>query len=95
MYLYDENRHVHCCELTPSYECWLLYITTENKIDDETDEVLSLYSNVYSNPVTYFHVPGFASCYDCGNDGWSLANYDSYDELVEAAREYYQCNHVV
>ena len=19
---FDRNRHVHCCEITPSYECW-------------------------------------------------------------------------
>lgn len=94
MYLYDETRHVHCCELTPSYECWFLYSTAEKEPDKEAQGVLD-WSDAYSDPVAYFHVAGFASRYDCGNDGWNLADYDSYEELLEAAIEYYRCNHVV
>lgn len=95
--MYDENRHVHLCELSPSYECHFLYLDYETPYDELDGEIANDldYAESTTNPVTYFHVSGFSSRYDCGNDGWSMADYDSYDELLEAAIEYYKCNHVV
>ena len=95
VFLYDENRHVNLCELASlSLECWFLYTVTEKEPDEETQGILDWYDDI-TDPVTYFHVSGFSSRYDCSNDGWSMADYDSYEELLEAAIEYYKCNHVV
>jgi len=37
-YLYDANRHVHICSLTPSYELWAVapYMTFSPDVDSDT-----------------------------------------------------------
>lgn len=35
VYLYDPDRRVHCCELTPSYLCIWVGVTCEKMPDDE------------------------------------------------------------
>jgi hypothetical protein len=57
-YLFDSLRHVHCCEITPSYELWPIYATawnrTENdELDEELEEIIRLNT---SGDVEYHHV---------------------------------------
>jgi hypothetical protein len=59
VYAFDRNRHVHCCELTPSYELHFIandYVEIEEVADDESkrdalnDLVLSAFND---DPVSY------------------------------------------
>jgi hypothetical protein len=59
VYLFDANKHVHCCEFTPSYECLFVESQFENpglpdqeqdRLDCEIRQV-----DVHADPVRYFH----------------------------------------
>jgi len=87
VYLYDENVHVHCAEWTASYECHFLYTVTENEVDDETDRMIEE-GDMFTDPIRYFHVSDIKADYDC--KGWRIKDYANYDEMIEAAVEYYR-----
>ena len=53
-YLFDANRHVHCCEITPSYELYPLYATPQNDDDDGT--IATELATAGDSEVTYMHV---------------------------------------
>jgi hypothetical protein len=38
VYIFDANRIVHCCELTPSYELYLATTYTDNELSDDDQE---------------------------------------------------------
>ena len=42
IYVYDQNRRVHCCEFTPSYECHFVGSASVNTdLDDDAAERLA------------------------------------------------------
>lgn len=60
IYLFDKNKHVHCCELTPSYECTFVKSEwTDSDLSDEEQEELDsliMHGNMETiNTVSYFH----------------------------------------
>jgi hypothetical protein len=59
VYLFDANKHVHCCEFTPSYECLFVESQYDNPAlpDREADRlsVDLLKEDAASDPVRYFH----------------------------------------
>ncbi|HLN28588.1 MAG TPA: hypothetical protein VK395_12670 [Gemmataceae bacterium] len=59
VYLFDRHTHVHCCELTPSYECLFVESQWDNPdlSDLETDWLSAdiLQGDNYAEPVKYFH----------------------------------------
>lgn len=38
VYIFDENRRVNCCELTPSYELYIAAAYTDNHLSDDDHE---------------------------------------------------------
>ena len=60
VYAFDRNTHVHCCEITPSYELTFLGHDAEEVEDlsdeerEELDEIIISVPN--EEPVTYMHV---------------------------------------
>lgn len=92
-YLFDANRHVHCCELTPSYELFPLYTTAA--LDDEEGSVEEEIRCAEDNDVIYIHcrvldhTPS-AKFHDCGE--WTADEDETYDELRERVEEQYRCN---
>jgi len=59
LYVFDQNRRVHCCEFTPSYECLFvgsafgntdLYETDAERLDAEIRE-----EDLGTEPVKYIH----------------------------------------
>lgn len=59
VYIYDPEKHVHCCELTPSYELlWVYntYICFDQRNDEEREAIVdSIVLGAQSEPVTYMH----------------------------------------
>lgn len=91
-YLYDANRVVHCCELTPSYELHPLYACAVTVVDDKTHEILL--SN-QEHEVRYYHCRGIDRLpadhvYDAGE--FLVDPYDGYDALIEQQIENYRAN---
>jgi hypothetical protein len=62
VYLFDANLHVHCCELTPSYEMafigstWTKSPRTERAREKLADDINI--SDLETSPVAYYHVRG-------------------------------------
>ena len=54
VYLYDKHLHVHCCELTPSYELSLIGYLTELPVTDSVQ--MAMAETVEFGSVTYVHV---------------------------------------
>lgn len=106
VYVYDANRPVHCCELTPSYE--LLHVHDQAEyapgIDDAAreradDEIMQSGEEGYR----YMHVGTVDRLPESrtGNrsERWPIydegecAEWDmDHDEAMEKAREYCACN---
>lgn len=100
-YVYDANRHVHCCELTPSYE--LHAVATDSAFDieepgdaliEEVDEVLR--EAMHEQDVIYVHV-GRLNCPEQKvTDDTEREEGESdevfYNRVVNELREYYQGN---
>lgn len=86
-YLFDSNRHVYCCELTPSYELYPLYATAT--MDDSEGELDGEMRAAADNEVTYAHVRSI--------DGLPAGNFhvfsveteapESWDELLAEYQE--------
>lgn len=57
-YLFDSTRHVHCCEVTPSYELYPLYSTPLKGDDDEGNFSAEINTEEAKNgfDVRYYHV---------------------------------------
>ena len=54
IYVYDTHQHVHCCELTPSYELTLIGYRTELPLPDSLQA--ALVDATEPGSVTYVHV---------------------------------------
>ena len=54
LYIFDINKHVHCCELTASYECIFVRSECEGELSDDLfDEIME--GDAQSDSVSYFH----------------------------------------
>lgn len=86
-YLVDVNRHIHLCELTPSYELHFIENLASNCIDDDTDEELRD-CGYRDEPVTYTHARHIdklppESFVDLGEHEIP----ENYEELLEEVQE--------
>lgn len=104
MYLFDNNRHVHCCEITPSYEMEFLESVPKSRPEDEclADrlDMDVMEGDTDRGEVSYFHVHNIdlAKCIDAWAmtaDEWQTLLDDAdgdteqaYEAALEAAREY-------
>lgn len=101
VYIYDKNRRVHCCELTPSYELRFIESQTEKRVDDTVyDEILR--ADAYSEGWRYYHchvLEGLPALPEGG--GWLPDNgqwagqykvtgltSETYDEAIEEVLEW-------
>ena len=81
VYLFDVNRHVHCCELTPSFEMNYLGPTwTEGIEDDEARQSLFediLEGDAETDLVRYVHVGSVEvdECEEIGTSDESWARF--------------------
>jgi len=107
-YLYDRNRHVHCCELTPSYELHAVATWNEFECEDPTcfdecnpervreavDDVLR--DAMYEQSVIYVWTFQLRAPEQIiAHPPEREADEDEeafYDRAVEELREYYQGN---
>lgn len=53
LYLYDAHQQTFCCEMTPSYACYLVGYLTERSIDDTLQMALQETTDV--GQVSYIH----------------------------------------
>ena len=102
VYMYDENQHTHLCEAAPSHYLIHLYnfADTDEEISDE------MYDNIYDGngdeDNIYVHVSdienmktekaSFSHHLD-GGLRYYASNGKKYQEIIEAAREYFLGNH--
>lgn len=110
LYLFDKNVHVHCCEITPSYELWP--ITTrpvfkqevfglDDNMVDKIDDIVHVAS--CESDVEYHHVRFIDALmvkhperWTAVNPKWNVVEEDeTYEENREALIEYYQCNECI
>lgn len=107
--IFDANRHVHCAELTPSYEMHYLYTVAGVYPDDEiqrdkVDAAVTEASNE-TDSVSYFHVRS-VNLDKCrvldavtAEEWQALVEFhdgneeDAYQEWIDSRIEYYNCNH--
>ena len=59
VYMYDASKHVHCCEITPSYE--MHFIESQSvRLPDDEEERERIYESLqegdlHTEPVSYMH----------------------------------------
>lgn len=103
VYVFDDEQSVHCCELTPSYECHFVgsLVQFEEALLDESDHTTIediLEGDIQTPDIQYFHVRVVDSLpaveineWPEGKGGISvLTNIegDTREEQIEAAIEY-------
>ncbi len=98
VYLFDESTCVNLCEITPSFRLVPLYFTTENRVSDDTHELMMR----EPSEETYIHVnkvQGLKGVMDLRKFGLNFryTNSDSehYRQGEERAVEYLQANHPI
>lgn len=105
VYVYDRNRHVHACELTPSYELHHLYdtIVFMDGIDYPDDDVIQELAEKYEcniGDVEYRHVSSIdrlpSNRYHRIGGYAVQGNEDGtdYEEVLDYVVEHYRGNHV-
>jgi len=109
VYLYDRNRHTHCCELTPSYYLIFLYnsvnLTDEGlALDNEArGELYDEYEYGTGGDNCYMHIriierlaeKAEAGEYYVYGDPKVSFDKSDYNEQIEGLVEYFQCNWTV
>jgi hypothetical protein len=80
VYLFDANRHVHACELTPSYEMHYVGPTWTNSVGDRMSETIRE-GDADTDLVSYYHVRGIDGDHDA-----------AYAEALETEMEHLRCN---
>jgi hypothetical protein len=93
VYLFDQRRHVRCCEMTPSHECHFLKTIFTAEIPDslqgERDDLQEaiLEGNRETPAVSYFHVQDIDHSPSIESSRWSAKHYreirDDYDDPEE------------
>lgn len=105
VYVYDRNRHVHACEITPSYELHHLYDTMVfmDGIDYPDDNVIQELAEKYEcniGDVEYHHVSSIdrlpSNRYHRIGGYAVQGNEDGtdYEEVLDYVVEHYRGNHV-
>ena len=92
VYLYDNNRHVHCCELTASVYCEPLYPTivfADGVSDKERDELHDKYDYGWVSEGCYVYAHSVNPT-DILDD--EIYEDTEYDEAFEDVSDYYKCN---
>ena len=94
VYLYDANRPVHLCEITPSYELFPLYCHAVGESVPEELEELML-SDIDAYDPTYMHCSAVDRmvkilCNPIGDD-----YEDDYETIQERYEEHYRCNPIL
>jgi len=101
VYMYDNNRHIHVCSLTPSVELRHLYNTVElNDMeisDEKRDDLLSEYEHQDSEEFVYLDVYVLEShrsrnadlhcIYGEHNNVPAIADFDTEEEWYQALEE--------
>lgn len=82
VYAYNPKKHVHCCELAPSYELVFVGTTTENFVDDTINEMIM--ENDEVGEVRYFHVSYIDQIKKPNKR--SIAGFESLEDAQEYAR---------
>lgn len=104
VYLFDKRVHVHCCEITPSYELWPIEtraILKDEFAEDEAlrDEVFELTTRWGDTDIKYVHVHTVDS--RMAEEKWEFkdlgigdVSYDdvSYDDQRDSTIEHCQSN---
>ena len=101
-YLFDANRHVHCCELTPSYE--LYPVDTFPWKDDDDGSLSDELRSHETNDVVYMHtrfVDGLpeANFHRWPEEALVVEEGETKEEVWERAREsmaeHVRCNQFI
>jgi hypothetical protein len=102
VYLFDANRHVHACELTPSYEMHYVGPTWTNSVGDRMSETIRE-GDADTDLVSYYHVRGIDAAKlearSMTDEAWAkLLDYHdgdhdaAYAEALETEMEHLRCN---
>ena len=91
-YIFDANRAVHCCEITPSYE--LFPVCTTPLIDDREGTLEEMLCGGEDYDVVYWHAHRLdrlppTQFYDCGQE---VSMPDDYDDCRDAHLDYCRGN---
>lgn len=87
--LFDSEKQFHCCELTPSYECYPVSFVTDKEITDELYEELQL---CFDSTPRYYHCHvADKVAKDCLRPLDRRGDEDD-EEYLQDCLEYYQCN---
>jgi len=102
-YAYDNNVHVHCCELTPSFECHFLGHVCDYAIDDVPDDIAEEIAEEIDNLmmegdacvdclVSYYHCYSFDPEKNPYNfDSYGVTTYNNEDHDGDTKEELMQC----
>jgi hypothetical protein len=107
VYLFDKRVHVHCCELTPSYELWPVETrinlkaehTDNEKLREETDEIARRWAD---DEIRYVHVHTVDGWMETKSHQWedlgigdTPYDFTPYDEQRDATIEHCRCNQAI
>lgn len=98
LYLYDANRQVHCCELTPSYELFAIRSAVGGEISEETEEDIMEADRISGEQCIYTRCSAIDKLPADRfiTDVWSPEEYDTDEEymsLIDDVLEHYNGNH--
>jgi hypothetical protein len=95
LYVYDQNRRVHCCEFTPSYEC--LFVGSASVNTDHDDDAAARLAHEIregdrgTEPVRYFHCNEIDALPEIGEHdlkmGVSDLGIDDQEKAVKYVRQ--------
>jgi hypothetical protein len=92
IYVFDQNRRVHCCEFTPSYECLFVGSAIGNTdLDDDVAERLDAEireGDLGTEPVKYIHCQEIDALHKIGEQDLKVGVADLGIEDEEEALEY-------
>ena len=92
LYVFDQNRRVHCCEFTPSYECLFVSSAIGNTdLDDDAAERLDRdirEGDLGTEPVKYIHCHEIEALPSIGEQVLKVGVADLGIENEEEALEY-------
>jgi hypothetical protein len=92
IYVFDQNRRVHCCEFTPSYECLFVGSAIGNTdLDDDVAERLDAEireGDLGTEPVKYIHCQEIDALPRIGDQDLKVGVSDLDIEDEEEALEY-------
>ncbi len=92
LYVFDQNRRVHCCEFTPSYECFFVGSAIGNTDLDETDaerlDAEIREGDLGTEPIRYFHCHEIDALHKIGDHDLKVGVSDLDIEDEEEALEY-------